>query len=159
MRKIIKLKKFWYFVLFCLLVSGILIVFNLSQFKRYQLNRRNEDRKNTIIKLLASVESYIANNNNLPTTSNPEPKNFLPELLFEGKKPSGGVPVSTLENMQGYNIDLNIKDPSGSPYFVGTFEDELIIYTTNFEVYNSGNETYFESLKTNPTIKDQEVKS
>ncbi len=146
MTKVIKSRTFWVFIIFCLAASLLLVFFNLSQFKKYQINKRNAQRQTDILNLGNGIKSYIAANNNLPTSSNPDTKSFLPELLFEGNTPSGGINVQTLENMQGY-IDTNIKDPSGTPYLIGTYEDQIVIYTTNFETDKKTTQTYFQNIK------------
>jgi hypothetical protein len=114
----------------------------------FQINRRNSDRKNQIDSILSGLKQYISTNNNLPTTSNPDVKSFLPELLFDGSNPYGGVSVSTLENVQEY-FDSGLKDPSGDPYLIGTFEDQIIVYTSHLERFKSRNEVYFNSFKVN----------
>lgn len=150
MKRIIKSRTFVGFVLFCLLASAVLIVFNLSQFKRYQMNRRNQQRKHDVDLVISGIKKYIEANNNLPTTSNPDTKSFLPELLFSGSNPYGGVTISTLENMQEY-FDLGMKDPSGDPYLVGTFEDQIIVYTNHFEQFKAQEEVYYQTFKVNPS--------
>jgi hypothetical protein len=146
MSNVIKSKKIWWLVLICLLGSLILIVFNLAQFKRYQLTKRNNERKTEISSIVAGIKNYVKTNTNLPTTSNPSEKSFLPELiLLEDKKPSGGVNVQSLENMAGY-VDTNIKDPSGNPYFIGTFDDKIIVYTNSLELDEGKTDVYFEQL-------------
>jgi hypothetical protein len=146
MKKIIKSKTFVGFVLFCLLASAVLVVFNLSQFQRFQINRRNQQREHDVDFILSGIQKYITANNNLPTTSNPDAKSFLPELLFVGSKPSGGINVSTLENMQEY-IDLGVRDPSGDPYLVGTYEDQVVVYSTRFEHFNADDDVFYNAFK------------
>lgn len=151
MKKIIKSRLFAIIVVFCLIVSTVLLVFNLSQFQKFQINRRNRDRKSQIDSILSGVKRYISANNNLPTTSNPDTKSFLPELLFDGSNPYGGVSVSTLENMQEY-FDLSIKDPSGDPYLIGTYEDQVVTYTGLFERFQAGNTVYYNLFKVNSSV-------
>jgi hypothetical protein len=140
-----------------LVVSGILIAVNLSQVKRYQLSRRNETRTTDIDNIAKGIQNYVRNTKNLPTTSSPSKDSFLPEILFVGERPTGGVPISTLEDINGYNFDTNIKEPAGTPYFIGTFENKIIVYTTEFENKNSfGKETYYKSIEIEST---QEVQS
>jgi hypothetical protein len=146
MRKFVRSKPFVGFILFCLLTSAALVFFNLSQFQRYQLNKRNQQREKDVQTIISGLKNFITNNNNLPTTTNPDTKSFLPELLFVGSKPSGGVSVSTLESVQGY-FDMNLKDPSGTAYLIGTFEDQIIVYTTRFERLNESDDVYYATLK------------
>ena len=139
MKFISKRKKLFLFAFLCLLLSVLLIVFNVStEFKKYQVRKRNEARVRDIDSIIEGIKSSISNTNNLPTTSNPEEKSFLPTLYFNADKPTGGVNVHTLEDMKGY-FDMNLKDPSGNPYFVGTTEDKLIVYTNNFEELKTPN--------------------
>lgn len=147
MSKVIRSKKLIWLAIFCLIGSLLLIIFNLSQFQKYQMNKRNNERKSEISNFINGLKNYVKDNNNLPTTSNPNEKSFLPELIvLEDKKPSGGVSVQTLENVGGY-LDTSIKDPSGQPYFIGTFEDKIIVYTNNLELEDGANEVYFEQLQ------------
>lgn len=156
MSKVFKSKKFIFFITFCLLSSAVLLLFNLSQFERYQKNRRNTERKEEIEIILQGIENYITNTKNLPTSSNPAPKSFLPELIFNNPtNPSGGVSVQSLENMQGY-FDLNIKDPSGNPYSIGTFEDQVIVYTSHLEKADNSSELYFDTLKLDTKLEKVE---
>lgn len=159
MSRLIKSKKFIFFISICILGSLLLIVFNLSQVQKYQLNRRNTQREKDLTTITNGIKDYIVNNNNLPTISNLDQNSFLPELLFINQHPSGGISIQSLENMQGY-FDLNMKDPFGNPYLIGTSGDKVIIYTPNFEVYKSANEVYFKSLKikssTSGTISAEE---
>jgi hypothetical protein len=151
MKFISKRKKLLLFALLCLVLSILLIVFNVSsQFKKYQVKKRNEARERDLTAIINGIKSSISNTNNLPTTSNPEEKSFLPTLFFNGDKPTGGVNIHTLENVQGY-FDMNLKDPSGSPYFIGTTEDRLIVYTNNYEEYkipskNATTRVYFKEI-------------
>lgn len=147
MSKIIKSKKFLWFVGLCLLGSLLLVIFNLSLFKKYQVTQRNNERKTEIKTVIDGVKKYTTENNNLPTTSNPSEKSFLPELiLLDNNKPTGGVGVQTMENMNGY-LDTSIKDPSGDPYFIGTFENSVIVYTNNLELEDGKHDIYFETFK------------
>ena len=144
-------KKLLIFVTICLIASAVLIVFNLSQFKKYQVKKRNDSRKSDISLIISKISNYLENNNNnLPTSSNPDTGSFLPDLIFRNGVPSGGVSTSALENMDGY-FDLNKKDPSGDPYRIGIYENQIVVYTNNFEEYKSGNIVYFETLKLKPT--------
>jgi len=153
MKKIIKSRIFWWFVGICILASIIIAVFGLSnQIKLYQINSRNKERKSEVNLIIQGVQTYISTYNNLPTTANPEVGSFLPDLLFEGNKPSGGVSVQTLESMEGI-LNIDNKDPLGNPYYVGIYQDQVIVYTTTYELYPSGNDVYFETLKVNNTIK------
>jgi hypothetical protein len=145
--KIIKSKNFWRFIAFCLVASVILIVINLSQLQKYRISQRNNKRKEDIGLIIASIKTYLNNNdNNLPKTSNPDEDSLLPEIIFAENTPTGGVSVSTLENMEGYS-NVKLTDPSGSPYYIGTSADEVIIYSETLEIYKSSNQTYYESFK------------
>lgn len=150
MKRSIKSRKFVIFVLCCLIASTLLIIFNFSQFQRYRINQRNKERKEQVSVILKSIKDYMKNNNNnLPTSSNPEEGSFLPELLnVLSNKPAGGVAVQTLENMKGY-FDQNKKDPSGEPYFIGTYKDKVIVYTNSFENENKSKTVYFDSFDIN----------
>lgn len=148
-----KSRKLVYLILVCVSASIVLIAFNFSQFTKYQISRRNNERKSEIANLTKGLANYIRSNSNLPTTSNPAEKSFLPELiLLDGTRPSGGVSIQTLENVSDH-MDSNMKDPSGNPYFIGTYEDKVLIYTNNFETENRGTDVYFESLDLPTTTK------
>jgi hypothetical protein len=151
MKKIIKSKTFLSFMLFCLFASVLLAVFNFSQFKKYQMNQRNQQRESDVEQILSGIKRYISTNNNLPTTSNPDTASFLPELLFVGSNPTGGVNVSTLENMQEY-FNIGIKDPAGDPYLVGTYEDQVVVYTNRFEREENSSEVYFKVFKVTSSV-------
>lgn len=151
MRKIINfLKKRIIFIIIsiCLLGSILLIILNLSFFETSQIKYRNDIRKSEIKKITDGLKKYILDKNNCPRTSNPVPQAFLPELIFDGSNnPRGGVSISSLEDLQNY-IDEGKKDPSGSPYLIGTFDNKIYVYTNSFEVYKSSNQTYSDSLET-----------
>lgn len=135
-------------ILVCLIGSIILVIVNFSYFETSQIKYRNDIRKSDIHNTAEGIKKFISEKNNCPRTSNPVPEAFLPELIFDGSNnPKGGVSISTLEDVSNF-IEENKKDPSGSPYLVGTFDNKIYIYTNSFEVYKSSNQTYFESIET-----------
>lgn len=146
--KITKFRIYLFLVLISVLGSVVLVLLNISYIERYQIKYRNDIRARDIKVLAEGIKMYITEKNNCPMTSNPVPRTFLPELVFDGSgNPKGGVNISTLENMEDY-IDLQKKDPSGGPYLIGTYGNKIYIYTNNFEVYKSNNQTIFELIET-----------
>jgi len=146
--KSIKSKILIFIILISIIGSIVLILLNLSYIESYQIKYRNDIRTKDIKSISGGIKRYIAEKNNCPRTSNPVPQTFLPELVFDGSgNPKGGVNISTLEDMGSY-IDSGKKDPSGSPYLVGTYDNKIYIYTNHFEIYGSTNQTFFELIET-----------
>lgn len=142
MKKILVSKYTLYIAFACLIGSIILVIFNLSQIENFQAKYRNEQRQKDIQSLVDGTKKYISAKNNCPRTSNPVPQTFLPELLFEGNSPKGGVSISTLEDMSDF-INTNLRDPENAPYMVGTFGDKIYFYTNNYEKNGGSEDTYF----------------
>lgn len=128
--------------------SIILIIFNISLIEQLQIQYRNDIRVQNLQSIANGVEKFINEKNNCPRTSNPVPQTFLPELIFEtNDSPSGGVSVSSLEDINNY-VDINMKDPGGSPYFIGITGNKIVFYTLDYEVQGSAKKAYFVSIST-----------
>lgn len=141
-----KTKKITYYVSILLLIaSAILIFFNLSQIQGFQIKIRNDQRQKDVNEIASKVEKYIKEEKKCPTTSNPVPKSYLPELIFDKKIPRGGINVNTLEDMGKY-LGNEKKDPEGNPYSLGIFEGEIIVYNSHVESINGPDTVYFKTI-------------
>ncbi len=144
MKTLLRSKLLLLITLVCLMGSIVLIAFNFSRFEQYQMSRRNEERKDDVAQVLAGVNRYIDEKKNLPTVSSLGENTFLPEILFDGGVPSGGVSIQSLENVEGF-VTTSEKDAQGNTYFIGTFQEQIIVYTTSIENKNGTQEVYFET--------------
>ncbi len=130
------------------LANVYLIFFNFSLFETFQINYRNELRRKDLDYLKNGIEKFINETKNCPRTSTPVPNTYLPELVIdENNNPKGGVSISTLEEVGDF-VDISRKDPKGSSYLIGVVRNNIIIYTSDYELEPGNKTIYFSSIST-----------
>lgn len=144
MTKILKSKYTKFIVIAGLIGSAILIAINYSQINNYQIKARDDERKKEISEIANQIKNYISEKNSCPKISFPSSQ-FLPELIVDSNNtPKGGVSTDTLEG-----IKITQKDPSGSPYFIGSYNDLIYIYTNDYEVNSDTKQVYYQTIEAN----------
>ena len=144
MKRILKSKYTKFIFITCLIGSAILIVINYSQINNYQIKVRNDERKKEVGEIAATIKGYIQQKNTCPKILFPSAQ-FLPELIVDSSNnPKGGVSTDNLAE-----IKVQQKDPSGSPYFIGAYNDLIYIYTNDYEVNSTTKQVYFETIEAN----------